>query len=90
MRDELIATLALDDLEHVETRRERPAMNEQAAFAAGTGHHVILGHDGAIHVHRSSDGPRSRSVGTDPPTARSRHPGAGRPVLQRPVGVLAG
>jgi WD40 repeat protein len=55
LRDEAIATLALDDTPRVETRPAPDLVSPRASGAFEADRYIVLGDDGSIHVHRLSD-----------------------------------
>ena len=70
LRDEVIATLALDDIRPVKSRSVPELPMRRSAFAIEADRYVVLGDDGSFHVHRLSDRSEIAVVGADRPATR--------------------
>jgi serine/threonine protein kinase/WD40 repeat protein len=70
LRDEIIAALALDDIQPERTWSGLDADYRLAAYAVEADRFVRVGQDGTIHVHRLSDRSVIKAVGAGRPAAR--------------------
>jgi len=70
LRDEVIAALALDDIQPERTWSGLEPDPRWAAYAIEADRFVLVGQDGTIHVHRLSDRSEIKAVGADRPSAR--------------------
>ena len=70
LRNEVIAALALDDIQPERTWSGLEPDPRWAAYAIEADRFVLLGQDGTIHVHRLSDRSEIKAVGADRPSAR--------------------
>jgi serine/threonine protein kinase/WD40 repeat protein len=70
LRDEVIAALALDDIQPEQTWSGLETAPRLAAYAIEADRFVLVGQDGTIHVHRLSDRSLIKAVGADRPSAR--------------------
>ncbi len=64
-RDEVIAALALDDIQPEQTWSGLDPDPRLAAYAIEADRFVLVGQDGTIHVHRLSDRSEIKAVGAD-------------------------
>jgi serine/threonine protein kinase/WD40 repeat protein len=72
LRDEVIAALALDDIQRERTWSGLEPDPRLAAYAIEADRFVLVGQDGTIHVHRLSDRSLIKAVGADRPSTRLR------------------